>query len=56
MDKKTKKRIDVQTKKLAALRQQLAGVKKQLDDPAELERLEKEIAAAEAEIARLKSE
>ncbi len=55
MNKKIKKKIDVQTKKLATLRQQLAGVKKQMDDPAELARLTQEVAAIEAEIQRLKS-
>jgi len=55
VNKKIKKKIEVQTKKLASLRQQLAGVKKQPDDPAELDRLTKEVEAVEAEIQRLKS-
>lgn len=54
MDKKAKKRIDVLHQRLATLRQKLAGAKAQLDDPEEVRRLEQEIAAAEAEAARLK--
>ena len=55
MDKKAKKRIDVLNPKLQQLRQQLAGAKKQMDDPEEVEKLETEIAAIEAEIAKLKA-
>jgi hypothetical protein len=54
MDKKAKKRIDVLQEKLQRLRMQLAGARKQPDDPADVPRLEKEIAAAEAELAKLK--
>ncbi len=54
MDKKAKKRIDLLNQKLQKLRQQLAGTKKQLDDPADVERLEAEIAAAEGELRELK--
>ena len=39
----------------AELRQQLAGQKAQMDDPDEVRRLEQEIAAAEAEIVKLKA-
>ena len=55
MDKKAKKRIDVLQPKLQQLRQQLAGAKKQMDDPAEVEKLETEVAAVEAELAKLKA-
>lgn len=44
LNKKQKKQLDVIKKKLNALRQQLAGEKKQMDDPAAVERLEAEIA------------
>jgi hypothetical protein len=55
MDKKAKKRIDVLQPKLQQLRQQLAGAKKQMDDPAEAKKLEADIAAVEAELAKLKA-
>lgn len=44
LNKKQKKQLDVIRKKLNALRQQLAGEKKQMDDPAAVQRLEEEIA------------
>ncbi|MFV0444309.1 MAG: hypothetical protein ACK5Q5_12135 [Planctomycetaceae bacterium] len=53
LDKKQQKQIDVLRKKLTNLRQQLAGAKKQPDDPAEIPRLERDIAAAEAEVKRI---
>ena len=37
------------------LNQQLAGSRKQMDDPEELAALEKQLADAEAELAKLKS-
>lgn len=55
MDTKAKKRVDVLQTKLQKLRQQLAGAKKQEDEPGEVKRLEQEIAAALAEIEKLKS-
>jgi len=55
MDKKAKKRIDLLRKKLNDLQQRLAGAKKQMDDPEEVRQLEAEIAAAQAEIEKLKS-
>jgi hypothetical protein len=55
MDTKAKKRIDVLQVKLQKMRQQLAGQKSQMDDPDEVRRLEQEIAAAEAEIVKLKA-
>ena len=55
MDKKAKKRIEVLRKRQEKLRQQLAGAKSQMDDPAEVESIEKEIADVKAEIERLKN-
>jgi peptidoglycan hydrolase CwlO-like protein len=55
MDKKAQKRVAVLQPKLQQLRQQLAGAKKQLDDPAEVKKLEADIAATEAELAKLKA-
>jgi hypothetical protein len=54
MDKKAKKRIDVLNQKLQKLRMQLAGARKQVDDPEDIVRLEREIAEAEAELQKLK--
>jgi len=54
MDKKDKKRMEVLQQKIAKLQQQLAGVKKQPDDPADIPRLEKELAAAHTELSKLK--
>ncbi len=53
VDKKAKKKIDVLRDRITKLRQQLAGAKKQLDDPEEVERLEREIAAAQAELDKI---
>lgn len=55
MDKKAKKRIDLLQQKLQKLRLQLSGAKKQLDDPADVVRLGREISEAEAEVHRLKA-
>lgn len=54
MDKKAKKRLDVIHHKLQQLRQSLAGAKKQDDEPGEVQRLQAEIAALEAEAAKLR--
>ncbi len=54
MDKKAKKRIEVLQPKLQKLRLQLAGAKKQMDDAAEVKRLESEIASVEKELAELR--
>lgn len=56
MDKKEKKKLDLLQKKLQHLRQQLAGARKQDDEPGEIQRLESEIAANEAEVAKLKGQ
>lgn len=55
MDKKEKKRLDVIHQRLQHLRQQLSGAKKQPDEPGEVERLEADIAALEAEAKKLKA-
>jgi len=55
MDKKIKKKIDTLHQRIQNLRQQIAGTKKQLDDPAELKNLENQLAAAEAELAKIKN-
>ena len=54
MDKKDKKRMEVLQQKIAKLQQLLAGAKKQPDDPAEVPRLEKELATAHAKLTVLK--
>ena len=54
MDKKLKKKQDVLRQRLQKLQQQLAGARKQMDDPDEVRRLETEIATAQAELERLK--
>jgi DNA-binding FrmR family transcriptional regulator len=54
MDKKAKKKIQSIHQRLQRLRQQLAGVKKQADEPGERKALEQQIAEAEAQLARLK--
>ena len=54
MDKKAKKRLDLVHQKLQQLRQQLAGAKKQPDEPDEIVRLEREIAALNAEAEKLR--
>ena len=56
MDKKAKKRIDLLNTRLQKLRLQLAGAKKQMDEPAEATRLEKEMAEVNAELEKLKKD
>lgn len=55
MDKKQKKRLDVLQKKMQQLRQKLAGVKEQADEPGEVEAVENEMAAVTAEIEKIKA-
>jgi hypothetical protein len=55
MDKKAKKRIDLLNARLQKLRMQLAGARKQMDEPAEVARLEKEIAEVSGELEKLKN-
>lgn len=54
MDTKAKKKIDVLNQRLQKLRGQLAGARKQPDEPDEARRLENEVAQVEAEIKKLK--
>lgn len=54
MDKRDKKRIDVLNQRLAKLRQQLSGARKQMDDPEEVRRLEKQLIEVESELQKLK--
>ncbi|HTM53838.1 MAG TPA: hypothetical protein VL175_07390 [Pirellulales bacterium] len=54
MDKKAKKKQDVLRHRIQKLQQQLAGARRQMDDPEEVRRLEAEIASAEAELAKIK--
>ncbi|MFN9372283.1 MAG: hypothetical protein ACK6D3_10420 [Planctomycetaceae bacterium] len=56
LDKKQKKQLDLDQKKLAQLRLQLSGAKKQLDDPDEVRRLEQEIATTQARVNKLKDQ
>ena len=55
MDKKSKKKLDIIHQRLSKMRQQLAGAKKQDDEPGEVERLEADIAKLEAEAEELKN-
>jgi hypothetical protein len=55
VDGKAKKRWDVIQQKIKQLRQRLAGARKQEDEPGEVSRYEQEIAALEAEAAKLKA-
>jgi hypothetical protein len=55
MDKRVKKKLEVVHQRLQQLRQKLAGAKKQDDEPGEVERLQKEIAALEAEAEKWKT-
>ena len=56
MDKKVKKKTHVLQQRIQTLHQQLAGAKKQMDDQDELKSLERQLAAAEAELARVKED
>lgn len=50
LNKKQKKQLDLARRKLGQLKQQLAGARKQLDDPDEVRRLERDIAETERQI------
>jgi hypothetical protein len=56
LNKKQKKQIDLEQEKLNRLRQQLAGAKKQMDDPQEVPRLAREIAEAQARIEKIRQQ
>jgi hypothetical protein len=55
MDGRAKKRLEVIKQKLQLLRQKLSGARRQDDEPGEVRKLEQEIAALEAEMAKLKA-
>ena len=54
MDKKIKKKQDVLRQRLQKLQQQLAGARRQMDDPEEVRRLDQEVTATAAELEKLK--
>lgn len=54
MDRKVKKKLEILRGKLQLLQRQLAGARRQLDEPGDIERLTAEVAAVEAEVKRLK--
>ena len=56
MDKKVKKKTHVLRQRIQTLQQQLAGVRKQMDDPDELKSIEQQLAAAESELAKIKED
>ena len=53
MDKKAKKKQEVLRQRLQKLQQQLAGARRQMDDPEEVRRLESDIATARSELEKL---
>ncbi len=53
LDKKHKKQLEAAKTKMQRLRQLLAGARDQPDDPGEIARLKREIAALEDEMRRL---
>jgi hypothetical protein len=55
MDGKVKKRLEVIKQKLQLLQQQLAGAKRQDDEPGEVRNLEQQIAALQAEATKLRA-
>ncbi len=54
MDKKLKKKIEAVNQRIQRLRQQLAGARRQRDESGEAAALERQLADAEAELARLR--
>lgn len=56
LNKKQQKQIEAIKNKIQRLRQLLTAAKNQPDDPQEAPRLEKEIAALNAEIEKIKNE
>ena len=54
IDKKQKKRMEVVQQKIQKLQQLLSAAKKQPDDPAEIPRIEGELAALHEELGKLK--
>jgi hypothetical protein len=53
MDKKAKKKQDVLRQRLQKLQQQLSGARKQMDDPDEVKRLERDLAATQSELEKI---
>lgn len=53
MDKKTKKQVEVLRTRVERLQMQVAGAKKQCDDPREVSRLEAQMEAERAKLLRL---
>ena len=53
MDKKSQKRIELLNKKMKDIQLRLAA-RKQMDDPGEVRQLETDLAAAKAEVEKLK--
>jgi|SaaInlStandDraft_2_1057019.scaffolds.fasta_scaffold153805_2 hypothetical protein len=56
LNKKHKKQLEVIRKKLPQLKQQLAGEKEQMDDPAAIQRIEAEIAKMEEQRRTIEAE
>lgn len=56
LNKKQKKQIDAIKNKINGLQQLLRAARNQPDDPAEIPRLEKQIADLQADIEKIKSE
>ena len=56
LNKKHKKQLEVIRKKLPQLKQQLAGEKEQMDDPAAMQRIEAEIAKMEEQRRTIEAE
>ncbi len=55
LNKKQKKQVEASKNKIQKLQHLLSAARNQPDDPADVPRLEKEIAALQAEIDRIKS-
>jgi hypothetical protein len=55
MDKRDKKHLDVLHQRQQKLQMQLAGARKQADDPAEIRQLEQQLNSLQAEIEKLKA-
>ena len=56
MDKKQKKQLEVLRQRQQNLQRQLAGARRQADDPAEIRELEAELAKITSEIERLRDD
>ncbi len=56
LNKKQKKQIEVEKKKITQLQMQLSGAKQQMDDPEEVKRLQEEIAACHARMQKAQAE